>query len=67
MRHSISRIRLPLEIKNVLAHVTDAEKLYRKCDFVIYNKKYIFDLRAELLKPLEFPVIKLIKVSFVMR
>ena len=40
------------------------------CDIVIYNMKYIFGLdlfpETELLKPLEFPSIKTIKVSFLM-
>ena len=33
---------------------------------VIYNKTYVFDLQATLLKPLEFPELKLIKTLFVM-
>ena len=66
LRHAISRIWLPLGIKNVLAWVIDAEKLCSQCDMVIYNKTYVFDLQATLLKPLEFPELKLIKTLFVM-
>ena len=40
------------------------------CDIVIYNKKCTFGLHpvsgTELLKPLEFPVMRAIKVSLVM-
>lgn len=40
------------------------------CHIVIYNKKYIFGLGpspvTEILKPLEFPALRVIKVSFAM-
>lgn len=50
----------------MLAFVMDAEKPCSQCDMVIYNKTYVFDLQATLLKPLKFPVLKLIKMLFVM-
>ena len=40
------------------------------CDSVIYYKKYMFGLHpgpgTELLKPLEFPVVKAQKMSFML-
>lgn len=49
----------------MLACVKDAEKSYHTCDTVIYNRKYTFDLGTECPKHLEFPEMRVIKVSFV--